>query len=380
MKQDILVIMDEYTVINGKKYRKGYTTGSCAAAAAKAAALMLFSGSEADSIEIDTPAGVRLKLDVYDQVIEKGSASCSVVKDGGDDPDATNGLRIFARVDISSTPGISVDGGIGVGRVTLPGLRVAVGKAAINPVPMQMIVKEVKEVLPADKNVNVVISVPGGEETALRTFNPRLGILGGISILGTTGIVQPMSEEAWKESLALELSVLSAKGLKSVVLAPGNFGEDYAINVLGIKEENIVKTSNFMGYMLDKCVEYRFEDVLLVGHIGKLVKVAAGIFHTHSAVADARAEIMAAYAGAKGASRDVVNDILSSITTDAAMEIIDRNCLDAIYLEIASRVTRRSRERMNGKANVGTVLFGTGNRLLAMDGNAHSLLSRIQSI
>ena len=207
--------MQDYVIVNGRKFRKGYTTGSCAAAASKAAVTMLASGKAIENISIDTPAGVRLDLPVTDVEFSKESVSCSVIKDGGDDPDMTSGLKIFAVAKFIPGHAIRITAGEGIGMVTYPGLKVEVGKPAINPVPMKMILKEVQEVLEPGKGVEINLSVPGGEEVAKNTYNPKLGIIGGISILGTSGIVTPMSEEAWKDSIALELGVLAASGFKT---------------------------------------------------------------------------------------------------------------------------------------------------------------------
>ncbi|MCX7923587.1 MAG: cobalt-precorrin-5B (C(1))-methyltransferase CbiD [Clostridia bacterium] len=366
--------MDSYVYINGKKYRKGYTTGSCAAAASKAAAIMLITGKKISSVEIDTPAGVRLSLNVDDVILSEGTVKCSIVKDGGDDPDVTNGLKIFAEVKFAGNTGVSVKAGEGIGIVTLPGLKVNVGQPAINPVPMKMILKEVREVLPEDKGVEILLSIPGGEEVAQKTYNPKLGIIGGISILGTKGIVEPMSEEAWKESLALELNMLAAKGARQAVFIFGNYGEDFVNAKLGIENQGIIKISNFVGFMLDKAVENGFEEVVLVGHMGKLVKVAAGIFHTHSRVADARMEILAAYAALEAASQDIIEQIYQCRTTEAASDIIRKKRLERVYNRIVENAAGRCSSYTFNKVRVGAVLFDSANNMLAVDKIAEEIL------
>ena len=370
--------MESYVVINGKKYRKGYTTGSCAAAAAKAAVYMLFSGRLLDTVAIDTPAGVRLELPLVEKKSGKSSFSCAVVKDGGDDPDITTGLKIYACARLSPEPGIQVRAGEGIGIVTLPGLKVEVGKPAINPVPMRMILKEAGEVLPEGQGVEILFSVPGGEEVAKKTYNPRLGITGGISILGTTGIVEPMSEEAWKDSLALELNLMAAKGMKRAVYTFGNYGENFALSKLEVPEEQVITTSNFVGFMLDKAVEKGFEEIVLVGHLGKLVKVAAGIFHTHSRVADARLEILTAYASLEGCPGEVLREIYECRTTDAAAAIINAQGLTGVYDRLVSNVAKRCSEYTFGKIRVGAVLFNADDTLLAIDRNAEEILDKIR--
>jgi cobalt-precorrin-5B (C1)-methyltransferase len=366
--------MDDYVVVNGKRFRKGYTTGACAAGAAKASVLMLVSGRLAESVEIDTPAGVRLVLPVTDASVTPGGAVCAIVKDGGDDPDVTTGLRIFAEAAWKDGAGIEVGAGEGIGTVTLPGLKVEPGKPAINPAPMQMILKEVGEVLPEGKGVSIRLSVPGGKEAALRTYNPRLGITGGISIIGTTGIVTPMSEEAWKEALALELKVMWGKGVRLAVFVFGNYGESFAEERLRLQESSIIKVSNFVGYMLDRAAELGMEKLLLVGHMGKLVKVAAGIFHTHSRVADARMEILAAYAALEGASREVVSALYGCATTEAAIGIIKKHGLTSIFSRIVENTSKKCMDYCYGKIKIGSVLFHEEGSLLAMDQNAAGLI------
>lgn len=224
--------MERYVVKNGKKMRYGYTTGSCAAGAAKAGVKMLFAQREIREIEIDTPKGWELTLDIHDIDINNEFVCCSIVKDSGDDPDITKGIKIYARAERTKSKDIEITGGIGIGKVTKKGLAVPIGEYAINPVPMEMIREEVSRVLPKDRGVKVTIYCPEGVEIGKKTFNPKLGIVGGISIIGTTGIVEPMSEEAFKESLAIELSVLKEEKIKRVIFSPGNYGRDF-VKALG---------------------------------------------------------------------------------------------------------------------------------------------------
>jgi len=370
--------MENYVMVNGRKYRKGHTTGACAAAASKAAAAMLVSGQALKQISIDTPAGVKLHLPVLDIELGKESAKCAVIKDGGDDPDVTTGLKIFAEARFAGETGVRITAGEGIGTVTMPGLKVAPGQPAINPVPMRMILKEVAEVLPEDKSVEIMLTVPGGEEIAKKTYNARLGITGGISILGTTGIVHPMSEEAWKESLALELKVMAVGGLKNAVYIFGNYGEEFVASQLGVAPQSIIKTSNFVGFMLEKAVENRLESVLIAGHLGKLVKVAGGIFHTHSKVADARMEILTAYAALEGASHAETAEIYACRTTEAAAAVIDGKGLKKVYDRIVSNVSKRCSEYVFHKIRVGSVLFNSENVMLAMDDNAREILKLLR--
>ena len=279
---------DRYVLSGGKRLRCGYTTGSCAAAAAKAAAIALLAGEAPARVEIGTPEGVRLDLPVEGCVLGQGFARCAVRKDAGDDIDATDGALVCAEVRLGGEE-IVVDGGEGVGRVTRAGLEQPVGAAAINRVPRLMIAHEVRGALEergCRAGAAVVISVPGGAEIAARTYNPRLGIEGGISILGTTGIVEPMSEKALVDTILLELDSLYAGGQRTAFLCPGNYGADFARDTLGLDLEKAVKCSNFIGEALDHAVFRGFDDILLVGHAGKLAKLAAGVMNTHSSVAD----------------------------------------------------------------------------------------------
>lgn len=365
---------EDYVLVNGRKLRRGVTTGSCAAAAAKAAVKMLFQGVLLQQVIIETPDGEELTLTVEEGSIDGEGARCCVVKDGGDDPDVTTGLQIWAEAKKTASQGIQLDTGEGIGRVTLPGLKVAVGQPAINPVPMQMILEEVGQVLPQGEGVALTLWVPGGQEVAARTFNPRLGIVGGISIIGTTGRVNPMSEDAWKEALALEMKMLAAKGYTQAVYVFGNYGEDFLRKELGKTPENLLKISNYVGFMLDKGVELGFTRVLLAGHLGKMVKVSAGIFHTHSRVADARMEIMAAHAALAGATQPVVAQVMASKTTDGAAAILQENGLQGVYQQIADSAARRCQDHTYGRMEVGCLLFHGKGNCLAMNREAENWL------
>ena len=269
--------MEEFIVKDGKKLRLGYTTGSCAAAASKAAAFMLLTGRRKEKIGLITPKGIGLDIDIKDIRIEEDRVSCSVEKDSGDDPDITRGSLVTATVSRIPEKEIIIDGGKGVGRVTKPGLDQPVGAAAINSVPRQMIRENLEEVCrhtDYEGGLSVVISVDNGEELAKKTFNPRLGIIGGISILGTTGIVEPMSEQALVDTIRVELRQRKESGYEHVLLTPGNYGSDYIKMGLNIDPAIAVMTSNFIGDSIDFCKELGFKSALLVGHIGKLVKIA----------------------------------------------------------------------------------------------------------
>lgn len=367
-------MLDKYIVKDGKKLRYGYTTGSCAAAAAKAAAIMALTGIHIDGISIDTPKGWRLDFEILNCQVEAGKAFCCVIKDGGDDPDNTHGIFICAEVEILEEPRIEIFGGKGVGVVTKPGLPVPPGNPAINPVPRRMIEKEVLEVLPHEMGVKITISVPKGEEIALKTFNPRLGILNGISILGTTGIVEPMSEEAFKESIALEISVAAQSGRRELILVPGNHGRDLALEHYKLDKDKIIKTSNFIGFILEKCVEHGIKKVLMIGHIGKFIKLAGGIFHTHSKVADARIEILAAYLGLLGADQQIIEELFKCVTTEAALELIEKEGFEHLYELLCNRAEEKCEQHVFQQLEVGVIMFAFHKKILGLSQKAKLLL------
>ena len=367
-------MLNKYTNKGGKRLRYGYTTGSCAAAAAKAASLMLLSQEVIKFVSLKTPKGWELELSIYDVKITKSSVSCAVIKDSGDDPDITNGIKVYATV--RHNTGYKIISGEGVGVVTKKGLAVAVGEPAINPVPRQMILDEVSQIL--TQGALVKISVPQGAEIAQRTFNPKLGIVGGISILGTTGIVEPMSQDALKESLALELNVKIEAGHNRLVYVPGNYGFNYA-KLLHISEDKVLKTSNFIGFLLDKAEELGVKKLLLIGHIGKLIKVAGGIFQTHSKYADARMEILAAYCACLGANASLVNELLNCITTEEAVDLIIANKLSNVFDLIADRVALRSTQRAHNEIKIEAIIFSQAKGLLGKSLNADSFLKEFNN-
>ena len=375
--------MEEYIVKDGKKLRLGYTTGSCAAAAAKAAAVMLLTGRRLETVALLTPKGIRLELEVREVETGPGYVSCAIAKDAGDDPDVTDGALIFARVSRREEPGIVIDGGPGVGRVTKPGLDQPVGAAAINSVPRRMIRENLEEVCAlADWSggLEAVISVPEGERLAKKTFNPRLGIAGGISILGTTGIVEPMSDGALVGTIRAELSQRRAAGDRSVLLTPGNYGSEFIRDGLGLDPALAVQTSNFIGDALDLCRELGFSGALLVGHVGKLVKLAGGMLNTHSRWGDCRMEILAAHAGAAGAPPERLGELLECAACDDVLRILREA---GVYRETLERLTRRAAFHLSARAGedleVGTVLFSKVYGILGRTENAEALLNCIRS-
>ena len=373
--------MEEFIEKDGKRLRFGYTTGSCAAAAAKAAAWMLLTGQKKEEISLITPKGVALTLPVLDISMEENRVSCAIRKDSGDDPDVTNGTLVYAEITAKVEPGIAIDGGVGVGRVTKKGLDQPVGNAAINSVPRRMIRENLEEVLAlTDRNcgLNVVISVPEGKKLAKQTFNPRLGIVGGISILGTTGIVEPMSEKALVDTIRVELKQRRANGDEYVLLTPGNYGCDFIRAGLALNPEQAVQTSNFIGQTLDICRELGFRGALLVGHIGKLVKIAGGMMNTHSKYGDCRMEILAAHAGIAGLSPEKIGEILQCVACDDALRILrDAGCFEKTLTGLTERILFHLHHRAGEDMEVGTILFSKEYGLLAQSDNAMELIEKI---
>ncbi|MEM4576250.1 MAG: cobalt-precorrin-5B (C(1))-methyltransferase CbiD [Candidatus Nezhaarchaeales archaeon] len=352
-----------------KFLKYGISTGACAAAAAKAAALALM-GVKTDKVSIPTPIGLRLEVPVEGcRRIDDERAVAWVVKDPGDDVDVTRGLKIHATVRLTRDGEIVIKGGEGIGVVTKPGLPVPVGEAAINPVPRMMIKQALQEVLPPGIGAEVLIEVPGGDEVAKRTLNPKLGIIGGISILGTTGIVKPHSTSAYKRSLSVQVDVALANGHDRIVIVPGNVGARVARQLLKIPDEAIVQAGDFIGYMLRKAVEKGVKEILLVGHAGKLVKIAAGIFNTHHKVADARMEVIAAYAAAAGADNHLVKRILEANTTEEAIKLLQlHGILKQTFNMIADRARSRCIDLIDGRANVGIIIVSLEGEVLGVSG------------
>lgn len=343
--------------------RHGFTTGSCAAAAAKAAAYMLLSGRKKTEITIETPKGIAYTAQILHIDRTETRVSCAVKKDSGDDPDITTGTLIAAAVCYGEkkTREIEIEGGIGVGRVTKPGLDQPVGNAAINRVPREMIEKEVAEVCRiADYKggLKVEISVPGGEKLAEQTFNPRLGIVGGISILGTSGIVEPMSNQAILDTIRIELNQRRVQGFDYVVVSPGNYGMDFMKRAYGYDLDKSVKCSNFIGDTVDMAVELGFCKLLLIGHVGKLIKVAGGIMNTHSKEADCRMELLAAFSVREQVEPELIQKVLNCVTTEEAVCILkDSGKLWPIMEYAAERICYYLKKRAGGKLAVDCILY-----------------------
>lgn len=342
--------------------RCGFTTGSCAAAAAKAAAYMLLTGFKKTEIIIETPKGIPYKADILDIMCSENEVSCAVEKDGGDDPDITTGTWIYAKVSYAEGNNeIIIEGGIGVGKVTKPGLDQPVGNAAINRVPREMIKKEVLEIcrlMDYNGSLRIEISAPEGEKLCEHTFNPRLGIAGGISILGTSGIVEPMSSQAVIDTIRVELRQRRALGFDDVVVSPGNYGLDFMKKTYGYDLGKSVKCSNFIGAAIDMAVELGFQKMLLAGHIGKLIKVAGGIMNTHSKEADCRMELLAAFSIKEQAEPSQIRKILDCATTEEAIPFLEKSGkLRQVMERIAERICYYMEKRARGRMKTDCILF-----------------------
>ncbi len=453
--------MDKYVIVDGKKYKRGYTTGSCAAAATSAALRGLLFKEVPDIVRLTLPKKEVIDIEVFDFEMGENWCSSTVIKDGGDDIDATNNMEIVSRVmifdngDFTSNSDISIGlakngsykyelknvrvlitSGVGIGVASRSGLGCEVGKPAINPVPREMIINEVKRLIEkyddsqavdsigsleinkdsleinkedefesnkktrlkinkeddfegdkearlkinkennlkseklANKTIVVEISAPKGEEIAKKTFNEKLGIIGGISIIGTTGIVEPMSEEGWKKTLSIELEMQKNKGMSTAYLAPGNHGTAFLIDRFHINGEDIVKISNFVGYMLMEAKRLGFKKIFLVGHIGKLVKVAGGIFHTHSRVSDARNEILIANLALMGAPTELLKKVEKTRTTDESVDMILNEGYGEVYNILARKCVKRSKEHMRDEnIDMYVALFSLDGRLLGVSDN-----------
>lgn len=372
-----------------KMLRRGYTTGTCAALAAQGAVSFLVSGIWPETAELMTPAGQMVRVPLMEKKAGNGAASCAVKKDAGDDPDVTDGLLVFAQArflpENTGNARVIIDGGEGVGRVTKAGLDQPVGAAAINSVPRRMIETAVAEVLEEaglDRTVEILIFVPGGEKTAEKTFNPVLGITGGISILGTSGIVEPMSQQAILDTVQLEIhqAALREQSPKRLILAPGNYGLDYlAQNLPEYSSIPVVKCSNFMGDALDMAAAEQFAEVLLVGHIGKLVKLAGGIMNTHSRMADCRTELFCAHAALCGASQATCRALMDAATTDACLDILDaENLREPVLESLLQAIQLHLDRRVAGAFRVGAVLFSNQAGPLGQTETAAQLLQSWQ--
>ena len=347
------------------RLREGYTTGSCAAAAVRACLEWQIHGKKPEYVSIELPSGRRLTL----PVIFDDDGSCGVIKDAGDDPDVTDGCMVKAWVRLDDQPGdIRFTAGEGIGTVTVPGLKLPVGEAAVNPVPRQMISRQIRQMAGAS-GAEVILSIPGGTELAKKTFNPRLGVVGGLSILGTTGIVRPMSEEAVIQTLKLDLSVAVSAGHKALFFVLGESGEK-AVKKRFACPYPCVQISNYIGIMLDAAKEMGVERIIVAGFAGKLVKVAADIMNTHSHVADGRRETVCTFAALDGADRSVIREIYQCATMAQAVAILKRDNRSGLWSQMAQKAAENCRLRVGGCLDVDVVFLDNDGSVLGKSDGA----------
>lgn len=351
-----------------KGYKFGPTTGSIATATALSSLKMLTEDKKTEIVQIKTP---KEKLDIFIDSVKKESdnkAISSAHKYPYDDPDVTVNIEIYATVElvdkssykighgnplIDKEDNVIINGGCGVGRVTKNGLQIPIGEYAINPVPRKMIKENLKEHVPEDKLAIVTINIPEGEKIAKRTMNPRIGIEGGISILGTTGIARSMSTKAYKDSLLIPLNVAIAEKYNDLIYVPGNIGEKIANRILDIHPDQVIQTTNFVGYMFEEAEKRNITRLTLVGHIGKLVKLAGGIFNTKHSIADGRREIFAAHTGICGGSTKLIQEVYKSKTTEEIIDLLKKDNLDvAVLNSIADAIKERVKDRFDIDLNV----------------------------
>ena len=367
-----------------KQLKGGYTTGACLAAGAKAGAMIMQGEDPGDRVDIVALDGTPLQIPIASVELLVHGVKVEIIKDAGDDPDITNGTSVFitfsflTQEQLQPVYGQSIlykqilfEAGQGIGHATKPGLSLAVGEPAINPGPRQLVYNSIKDII-GDKACLVRVDIPAGTELATKTLNPVLGIEGGISVIGTTGVLRPMSEEAFKNSLVPQIEVAKAAGFTTQIFVPGKIGERIATS-WGLPTEAMVQTSNFIGFMLEAGADHGLERILLFGHVGKLAKVAAGVFHTHNRVGDARLEVLAAYSAAQGMPAEGVQRILQAVTTEEALPVIEEYGLQSVYQVIAARASYRAERLLFNRLQVGTVLVTLQGKLLGMDEKAKEI-------
>lgn len=373
-------MLEEYISKGGQRLRLGYTTGSCAAGAAKAAAEALLGGGFPERVMLMTPKGIALELEILDKCLEVSFASCAVKKDGGDDPDITSGILVYARAE-KIPSGVEIVGGEGIGIVTKAGLDRPVGDYAINTVPRKMIteaVTEISELYEYKGGFRITVYVPDGVELAKKTYNPRMGIEGGISIIGTSGIVEPMSSAALIDTIRAEEKMRKAEEIKNLVITPGNYGESFLSGYLKGVSEKCVKCSNFIGEAIDIAMELGFESVLIVGHIGKLVKLGAGIMNTHSSAADGRMEVLVTCGLLAGCGREALIDITKCAVTDGAIDILKKEGkLEETMKILCGRVQYYLDARVKGSIKAGALIFSNAYGVLGITEEGQRLLEVI---
>jgi cobalt-precorrin-5B (C1)-methyltransferase len=343
------------------KMRTGYTTGTSATAGAKAGILAILNQEKIGLIDVTLPKKSKIQIKIEKCEFDKQSAHCYVIKDGGDDPDVTHGAEIHTNVSLTSNVGkIEIDGGEGVGRVTKPGLGLEVGSAAINPTPKKMITENIIEIaqdLLKKNGIKVVISVPKGKELAPKTDNPRLGILGGISILGTSGIVVPYSTASFAASIRQSIDVTIAMGNDTVVLTTGGRSEDYARNIITLPDHCFVQMGDFSGYTVQQCAKKGIKKAYVAGFIGKLTKMGMGVKQTHVKGSKVDMEFLADLAQKCNASSDTIQEIKKANTARHVFEIVSTKDLKGYFDLVCSKVYNQLRKHSEEKFEIDVIMF-----------------------
>ena len=375
---------EHYLRSGSQLLRCGFTTGTCASLAASGAAQLLLTGTAPSSLALTTPKGLTVEVEPVFCRMEGSRATCAVRKDAGDDPDVTDGLLIVASVG-KTDQGIRIDGGAGIGRVTKKGLDQPVGAAAINSVPRRMIAFALEAVCieaEYEGGLDVVISAPEGEEIARKTFNPMLGIEGGISILGTSGIVEPMSEQAIVDTIEIEIRQAAENGAKNLIAVPGNYGLDFLERKFPLPVDfPVVKCSNYLGDTIDIALTQGMQSLLIVGHIGKLVKLAGGIMNTHSRMADCRRELFCAHAALCGADSALCRTLMDQPTSDGCLALLESAHLkDAVLRSLLQAMQQHLDRRIHQAMRTGAVVFSNEAGLLGMTETAEQLLKEWSSL
>jgi cobalt-precorrin-5B (C1)-methyltransferase len=351
-----------------EKLRTGFTTGTASAASSKAAILAIINQKKIGSVEVTLPKGDSIPIKIHSCEFSKSKAKCSVIKDGGDDPDVTHGAEII--VELSLTPNVNqieIDGGEGVGIVTKPGLGLELNKPAINPTPKKMIIENVNEIARdvLQKNgIKIVISVPKGQELALKTDNPRLGIVGGISILGTSGIVIPYSTASFAAAIRQSLDVSTAMGNDTVVLSTGGRSEEFAKKIVELPEHSFVQMGDFSGYTIQQCAKKKIKKAYVVGFIGKLAKMAAGVKQTHVKGSKVDMRLLAEIAQSCNADSKTVKQIRKANTARHVQEIVIENKVDGFFDKVCSLVYKHMRAHSEQQVPIDVILFDFDGKVL----------------
>ncbi len=339
------------------KHKYGYTTGSCAAGAAKGAAYGLLHGIIPDSVEIMTPAEISLRLNLIHRKVDKDFAECAVRKYSGDDPDITNGCEIHVRVAKTEYNDVRFVAGDGVGTVTRPGLQISQGEPAINPVPRTMIKGTLNEVLGTHGGMDIQVTVPEGKKLARKTFNGKLGIVDGISIIGTTGIVRPMSLDSFKVSLLCGLDVAKATGNESIVLVPGSIGETGFKQHYNVSEHQVIQMSNFVGFMLKESIKRGFKSVIIGGHPGKLAKLIRGDFYTHSSSSKPANDVLIRILREEKVGSPLISMLNDSPTVDGMVKILRAHNMLHLFNRISDDVQSAATNYVSSRIKIGAILF-----------------------